>query len=68
MEARFQHGEMMKPNTSFEKAAASGDFDLLVHILERAQAKFERSQRCRIKAIMRRLHRLAGIWLGEDAR
>ena len=57
----------MKPNTEFEQAIAKGDFDLLVQILERAQAKFERSQRCRVKAIMRRLHRLAGIWLGEDA-
>ena len=67
MEARFQHGEMMKPNTSFEKAAASGDFDLLVQILERAQAKFERQNRCRVKELMRRLHKLAAIWLGEEA-
>ena len=56
----------MKPTSEFEKAAASGDFDLLVQILERAQAKFERQNRCRIKAIMRRLHRLAGIWLAEN--
>ena len=57
----------MKPNTEFEQAIAKGDFDLLVQILERAQAKFERSQRCRIKALMRRLHRLAAVWLGEEA-
>ena len=57
----------MKPNTEFEQAIAKGDFDLLVQILERAQAKFERSQRCRIKALMRRLHRLAAVWLGENA-
>ena len=57
----------MKPNTSFEKAAASGDFDLLVQILERAQAKFERQNRCRVKELMRRLHKLAAIWLGEEA-
>ena len=57
----------MKPSTEFEQAIAKGDFDLLVQILERAQAKFERSQRCRIKALMRRLHRLAAVWLGENA-
>ena len=57
----------MKPNTEFEKAAASCDMDLLVQILERAQAKFERSQRCRIKELMRRLHKLAGIWLADES-
>lgn len=57
----------MKPNTSFEKAAASGDFDLLVQILERAQAKFERQNRCRVKELMRRLHKMAAVWLGDDA-
>ena len=57
----------MKPSTEFEKAAASGDFDLLIQILERSQEKFERSQRCRVKEIMRRLHKLAGIWLAEEA-
>ena len=55
----------MKPNTEFEQAIAKGDFDLLVQILERAQAKFERSQRCRIKALMRRINKLVGLWLGE---
>ena len=57
----------MKPTSEFEKAAASGDFDLLVQILERAQAKFERQNRCRVKELMRRLHKLAAIWLGEEA-
>ena len=55
----------MKPTSEFEKAAASGDMDLLVQILERAQAKFERSQLCRVKAIMRRINKLVSLWLGD---
>ena len=52
----------MKPNTEFESAISNGEFERMCQILERASTE---GRRCRIKALMRRLHRLAGIWLGE---
>ena len=54
----------MKPTSDFERAIAHGEFDRMLKILERASTE---GRRCRIKALMRRLHRLAGIWLGEEA-
>ena len=52
----------MKPTSDFESAIAHGEFDRMLKILERASTE---GRRCRIKALMRRLHRLAGLWLGE---
>ena len=56
-------GLTMKPTSDFERAIAHGEFERMCQILERASTE---GRRCRIKELMRRLHRLAGIWLGED--
>ena len=52
----------MKTTSDFENAIAHGEFERMLQILERAATE---GRRCRVKALMRRLHRLAGIWLGE---
>lgn len=52
----------MEPITDCARAASQGEFDRICQILERAA----HPPRCRIKTIMRRLHKLAGIWLAEE--
>ena len=54
----------MKPIHDFESAIAKGEFERMCQILERASTE---ARRCRVKALMRRLHRLAAVWLGENA-
>lgn len=53
----------MKPTSDFENAIANGEFERMCQILERASTE---GRRCRVKALMRRLHRLAGTWLAEN--
>ena len=54
----------MRPIHDFESAIAKGEFDRMCQILERAATE---GRRCRIKSLMRRLHKMAGVWLAEDA-
>ena len=52
----------MKPITDFERSIAHGEFERMCQILERASTE---GRRCRIKALMRRINKLVGLWLGE---
>ena len=64
-ENRLEGQHLLAMEVDMEANDKRNDMDLLIQILERAQAKFERQNRCRVKELMRRLHRLAGVWLGE---
>ena len=52
----------MKAVSDFEKAVAQGEFSRMLDILERAATE---GRRCRVKALMHRIHKMIGIWLGE---
>lgn len=53
----------MKPTSDFERAIAHGEFERMCQILERASTE---GRRCRIKALMRRINKLIGLWLGDE--
>lgn len=53
----------MRPIHDFENAIAKGEFDRMCQILERAATE---GLRCRVKALMRRINKLVGLWIGED--
>lgn len=54
--------KQMKAVSDFEKAVAHGEFSRMLDILERAATE---GRRCRVKALMHRIHKMIGIWLGE---